>query len=505
MLMSPSIRPIWSAICGCLLTGAVLATGSCLWVKSSATCSRAEPACFKGQVCDYETGHCVAADASGSDTSGGSDAADPSSPAEDASDTSPPDETDAGNRSTVCGPLPQPQGPVRRVSPDDKDFVETIEDADAATTILLEAGTYKLDAGISLDTPGVTLRSASGDHSDVILDGQYKVLEMLDIGASDVTVAHLTIKRSTAHAVRIAPAGSESVTGIRLHDLYVVDHDQHPVNITPVPGEEAWVDEGTISCSTFELSDSGRSRAVSGTDQCQAGGISADGAKGWEIRHNTFRDLYCDIGDLAQHAVRFSKASFGTLVEGNRFINCDRGIGLGHKSKPGDNRRTYPDDPLHMDGTYIDHYKGAVQNNIVFSDRPNVESGIELWQARGASVRYNTVFAFGLDDEENRPSSIEYRYEHTDVVIAFNILHAEPKQRNGANATTHANLYPANREIDPNGNIFVDPARGDLHLKSDATPAIDKADTMPAVPVDIDGDARPMGDKSDIGADEYVP
>src|SRR5262249_20310373 len=52
--------------------------------------------------------------------------------------------------------------------------------------------------------------------------------------------------------------------------------------------------------------------------------------------------------------------------------------------------------------------------------------------------------------------------------------------------------------------LFVSPSTGDSHLQP-GSPAIDAAAPAATLSWDIDGDARPAGARSDIGADEVVP
>jgi hypothetical protein len=52
--------------------------------------------------------------------------------------------------------------------------------------------------------------------------------------------------------------------------------------------------------------------------------------------------------------------------------------------------------------------------------------------------------------------------------------------------------------------MFVNPATADLHLQASATNAIDKATSLGTVTNDFDGDRRPKGAESDIGADEFT-
>ncbi len=57
-----------------------------------------------------------------------------------------------------------------------------------------------------------------------------------------------------------------------------------------------------------------------------------------------------------------------------------------------------------------------------------------------------------------------------------------------------------NLDLDPG---FIDPA-GNFHLGT-ASPLIDAADPAATLPLDFDGDSRPQGTASDIGADEVIP
>jgi hypothetical protein len=52
--------------------------------------------------------------------------------------------------------------------------------------------------------------------------------------------------------------------------------------------------------------------------------------------------------------------------------------------------------------------------------------------------------------------------------------------------------------------MFVNPATADLHLQATATNAIDKASMSGTATNDFDGDPRPKGAGSDIGADEFT-
>lgn len=69
---------------------------------------------------------------------------------------------------------------------------------------------------------------------------------------------------------------------------------------------------------------------------------------------------------------------------------------------------------------------------------------------------------------------------------------------------TYSNIEGAESD-DENINVLPGfKGTGDFHLESDS-PCIDVADPTAKLDVDFDGDARPSGDRADMGADEVVP
>ena len=93
-------------------------------------------------------------------------------------------------------------------------------------------------------------------------------------------------------------------------------------------------------------------------------------------------------------------------------------------------------------------------------------------------------------------SSIEWRFDRTDVEIVNNLVSHNLMDRGGT-ASLDGNL------VDQPLSSFVDGAGGDLHLAAMASVAIDGVTAPADVPDDIDGDPRPLGSASDVGADEY--
>jgi len=248
-----------------------------------------------------------------------------------------------------------------------------------------------------------------------------------------------------------------------------------------------FADDGRLECSLVELTAAGRGHVESlGGTSCYTGGIDAHQARGWIVRDNTFRGIYCPGGPLAEHAVHFWSGSRDTLVERNVIVDCARGIGFG-LTETGTSRE-YPDNPA--PGLYVGHFGGLIRNNFVAASIAEFDTGIELDQARGTKVFHNTVFhptaAF---------SSLDYRFANTQVEVRNNVL-VRVTRRNDAQGTVADNL------LDAKAALFRAPATGDLRLVAGAAAAIDRAAALADHGLDIDGKAHSVG-PPDLGAHEY--
>jgi hypothetical protein len=238
----------------------------------------------------------------------------------------------------------------------------------------------------------------------------------------------------------------------------------------------------------LELTADGRPHIEEGGGGCYTGGIDAHSARGWMVRFNTFKGIYCENGGLAEHAVHFWSASRDTLIERNLIVDCARGIGFG--LGPSGKDRVYSDDPYPAVG-YKGHIDGIIRNNVVHAGSAMArfyDTGIELNQAQGARVYHNTLVS--------RPafSSIDYRFPNTKVEIRNNLTY-RITARNGARGTVDHNLESAPE------SLFVNAAGLDYHLKASAHEAIDKGVAVQDSGLDIDGEPHSKG-LPDLGADE---
>lgn len=392
-----------------------------------------------------------------------------------------------------CPALPDPTGSTVFVS-SVADLVNAVNNASSGQTILIADGTYNLDGEyLRIDTPNVTLRSERGNRDDVILDGNYQTTEIVQIVASNVTIADLTLRAAYDHPIHAMSSDGADTTNTLIYNVHIIDPGQQAIKVNPAVAGY-YVDEGRIACSHIELTDAGRNRI---RDNCYTGGIDVHQARDWIVQDNLIEGFWCAQG-LSEHAIHFWVSSRDTLVERNVLFNNARGVGFG-LAEARDGVRTYPDNPCPSAGdAYVDHYGGIVRNNFVFANdsalfasEDGFDSGISLWQACGARVLHNTVAS-----TRSPFSSIEWRFAATNVEIINNLVTHNLMDRGGT-ASLSGNLQ--NQPL----NLFVDGAGGDLHLVDSATAAIDQVAAPSDCLDDIDGTTRPVGARSDIGADEF--
>jgi len=405
---------------------------------------------------------------------------------------------------TACEPMQMPAGNIIDVTPAQADQLGSIVlGVQSGDVIRLADGTYNVTAGVVMNfsKPGVTLISASRDASKVIIDGGAHVpAEIVQISASNVTIAHVTIANARDHLVHLYPGAGADLHGDVLYGLVLVDGGQQFVksNTDKSNAEFAtahFVDDVTVACSTFTMTTAGRAYVPANPDNasypCYTGGIDAHAARGWLVRRNRFEGIYCDVASLAEHAIHFWQTGRDQIIEQNVLVNNARGIGLGLGDGTGLIERPYADSPHAGDkvGSYAGNYDGIIRNNFVYADVAAFDCGICLEQAMGAKVLADTVVVTGAASG----NAIEYRFANSLVTIDNSIATNVVARDGGRGAVGKVQLMPALAQ-------FVDATRGDLHLQDSASGALDQGLPLADVANDIDGDAR--GTTPDLGADE---
>ena len=343
-------------------------------------------------------------------------------------------------------------------------------------TILIADGVYDLNGQyLRITVDGVTVRSQSGHRESVTLDGHYQTTEIFQILASDVTIADLRVQRALDHPVHVMAASGRDVNHTLISNIHIVDPGQQAVKINPNAARTHFVNHGRITGCLIELTDTGRATVWDYNKSCYTGGIDGHQADGWIIEDNEIRGFWCS-GGLAEHGIHLWSDSSNTLVQRNRVIDCDRGIGFGLGNRG--------------------HTGGVIRNNMIYHgpDHGYSDVGIGLESATGAQVYNNTIF-FG----HGYPNAIEYRFAQSNhLTIANNLCNRQIRSRNGGTTTllTHNVLNAA-------AGWFKDTQAGDLHLQAERAGVTDAAYSLSGLTDDFDSQHRPLGPGPDIGADEF--
>jgi hypothetical protein len=369
-------------------------------------------------------------------------------------------------RAAACGPLTAAVGTVITVSNVAELYsaVSASNTSGGNTTILLQDGTYALSSQLWLEGANIIIRSVSGDRSSVVIRGQGMdggVPHVFEVNASSVTIADMTLGEVANHAIQIH--GENDRDNLFVHNVRIYDTGEQMIKGS-VSGNGLASDNGVVDCSLFEYT------AGIGP-QYYIGGIDVHRGSNWIVRDNEFRHIKSPENGLAEHAIHFWSNASGTLVERNKIVDCDRGIGFG------------------LGGS--GHVGGIIRNNMVYVTR---DVGIGLESSPGTRVYNNTVYT------ESYSNSIEYRFAATSgVSLVNNLTNQAIASRDGGSGTVQNNVTNAQ------AGWFVSAATGDLHLASDAVlSVVDQGQTLADVSDDFDGEDRPQGGAYDIGADEYI-
>ena len=380
------------------------------------------------------------------------------------------------------------RGETRRVS-----TVRELRDALAAanrtktgTTLLLEDGTYLLDApALEIQCPGLIIRSAKGNREAVILRGPDEgtnaaVANVFLVSANDVVIADMTLGYCRHHGIQVRGEPPFHVSGLRVHNCRILNCNQQFIKGSSSDSDPLGATDGCIEQCLFEF--------TSGwAYQYYTGGIDIHKGVNWVVRDNLFRSLRVPAGQagIAEHAVHFWKRCStrpqNILVERNAVVNCDRGIGFGLGSAEGG----------HQGGT------STIRNNMVFNDGlgPHTDVGIGLEYASDVHVDNNTVVV------QNYWAPMEYRFAGSSNLVFRNNLVSGPLQRRD-DAPVAAQV---NNLQHIESSWFRDLPAGNLRLTSAARPAIDAGASLDSFHDDVDGQPRPRGAGWEVGACEFDP
>lgn len=357
-------------------------------------------------------------------------------------------------------------------------------------TILLAPGTYTITGASRImitNRPGpVLVKGATGRPADVIVEGKGQddesVQMVFDLDNSPRwTFQDLTTRNSYYHGFKFNGSSTDCV----LRNVVMRDHGESGVKGTSNPALGAYPDRLLV-----ERCDIGFSTGRGGT-RSVVEGIDGVGVNGWVVRNSRFINVV-KPGDSVAYAVFTKGNSSDTVIEANRFENCDIGASFGGGGTGAPYFRN-------LDRAY-EHRGGIIRNNV-FIRCP--DAAVYINKGRDCKIYNNTLFECGL--------SIQLRFPESSGRVRNNLVlpapsnREEPAVRIREGATLLAG--EANRIADR--TEFVRSSGEDrvidVHLRPGSA-AIDAGTAVKAdVARDYDGHARPHGKGFDVGADEWMP
>ncbi|HUS33215.1 MAG TPA: hypothetical protein VMZ53_32155 [Kofleriaceae bacterium] len=360
---------------------------------------------------------------------------------------------DTGVLAAACPEKPMTSGIMVKTG---TELVNAIASASPGDTILLADGLYSTASTISIDTPNLTIRSASNHSDGPVVDGLGLANPLFYVRAKNVSFISLTMRNTKQDAVFVEPLDAAGdATGVRIYDVTFTDvrgpavRAKSYMSLATTP----FADDGEVACSR-----------VGHTVDSDCGpdgvfGVRLQGARNWTIRDTYFSGR---CSPSRTRAVWADAGARDVTVTNNVFANNRNNILFG-----GIALRTYPDAlPAGCSGT--PHlWGGLVCNNrigglgVSSSTGNDFEEGIALWTTCDTWVLHNTVVSpAGAETYEN----IEYRFAGTYVHLVNNLLSVDPLLRDSGQ------LDPASTNtLYTSPSDFVDAAAGDLRISTSAT------------------------------------
>lgn len=366
--------------------------------------------------------------------------------------------------------------------------------------LILQPGTYYLDRVVALNTPGVTIRGASGNRDDVILIGggmnTHGVDEGITVGSSNVTIRDLTLKSFFYNAVHLR--AESDISGIVVSNVKTWNVGERHVKGS-WDGNVSHTLDNTLIENMYMLQTEPRlDTNPSGSDYI--GGMDIMSTNNLIIRDCVAEGVRGFTGG-GNASIFLWQGHNNFLVERNIIIGTNKGIGIG---------LTYPPSQSISGGWHADG--GIIRNNFILRsdgyDGNNI--GMELCHVKNVEVYNNTLYS--PDPGYRRTLSLwdNPSFPNENLQIVNNIIRGTCWYNTDSSAGVNAGVAAMGNIVDNDGSVvppewFVDALAGDLHLTGLATAAIDAATALADVPEDIDGEFRPVGTLPDMGADEFIP
>jgi len=347
----------------------------------------------------------------------------------------------------IVGTLPERNGEVIHVR-NSQELQQALLEADSEDTILLEDGTYRLEASLRIENKeNLTIRGASGDPAKVVLmgggwDGGKPRDVMVIRGSGNITIAYLTITEARSYGIKI-----EGVEGLRNPWNIDISHCRFiDIGVRGIKGtatqDGKHMERGSVRDCHFE-----NTRVPDPSWLFNGNYISAIDMMyldHWTFADNVFKNIKGANGG-GRGAIFVWNQSRNVVVERNHFMDCDRSIAFGNPSEP----TNYVPGTLH-------NYDGIIRDNTIVA---GVDKGIELVWLDNVKVYNNTVYC---SDPQGR--AIHYFQRVNRLHIANNLVRGRIEGE--------GDVVLENNVVGLLDNYFVNPATGDLSLTEAAKAAL---------------------------------
>lgn len=375
--------------------------------------------------------------------------------------------------------LARAKGPTVEVS-DVEGLIRALKQAEPGQTILVADGHYMMPYYVRIAADNVTLRGASGHRERVVIDGaQSRHGELLGISAcSGVTIADLSIQNIKWNGFKIN--SETNVQKLTIYNCIIHNIWQRGVKGVKVPKanrEAVRPKQCRIQYCLFyndrpkRLSDD----AADIANGNYIAGIDVMFAKGWVISDNVFIGIQGRTYE-GRGAVFIWHDSQDCVIERNIIIDCDVGLQLGNPHRPSEIQH---------------HCVRCIARNNFITRAP--EAGIVTVYTKDCKLLNNTIH----DPQSRMGRLIRTVFANEGLLIANNLISGPRMSVESAD-----NVILLNNFVKDLTNAFVDPERGNLHLRDVPPGIIDGGAALDDVVGDVDGKSR-VG-RPDIGADELT-
>ena len=384
--------------------------------------------------------------------------------------------------------FPERPGRVVKVA-NEEELAHAILKAEPYETILIEDGIYTFKKSLLIENKAhLTLRSASGDSSKVVLKGdgwsdfyQKERIEndpadlIIIRNSDDIFIADITIRDVSHYGIKLDTESKSSNSAIRNINVFRC----HFVNIGTrafkgtATKDRTHLTGGSVKSCIFENFLIPDTSWLFNGDYISA--IDMMYLDNWTFSDNIFKNFKGANGG-GRGAIFIWNQSRNIVVERNVFIGCDRSIAFGNPSEP----TNYEPGTLH-------NYDGIIRNNFITGGYKGGK-GIEIVWADNIKVFNNTIWS-----SDTNYLAIHYFQKINRISLSNNLVRGKISGE-GKEVISEGN-FTGNLE-----DYFVNPEIGDLHLTKHAREALGKGLQLPGLKDDIDRQKR--GNRPDIGADQ---